>query len=71
MCGRSSHNLGETRDTQHQFGLALVGALIVPLAAQANPTCTTEAKKNWMSEDAIKARIAALTRFTAPTKKTN
>jgi hypothetical protein len=43
-----------------KFGLALVGALIVPLAAQANPTCTTEPKKNWMSEDAIKAKIAAL-----------
>ncbi len=42
------------------FGLALAGALIVPLAAQANPTCTTEPKKNWMSEDAIRARIAAL-----------
>ena len=43
-----------------KFALALVGALIVPLAAQANPTCTTEPKKNWMSEDAIKAKIAAL-----------
>ena len=43
-----------------KFCLALVGALIVPLAAQANPTCTTEPKKNWMSEDAIKAKIAAL-----------
>ena len=42
-----------------KFGLALVGALIVPLVAQANPTCTTEPKKNWMSEDAIKAKIAA------------
>ena len=43
-----------------KFALALVGALIVPLAAQENPTCTTEPKKNWMSEDAIKAKIAAL-----------
>jgi hypothetical protein len=43
-----------------KFGLALVGALIVPLAAHANPTCTTEPRKNWMSEDAIRAKIAAL-----------
>ena len=43
-----------------KFGLALIGALIAPLAAQANPICTTEPKKNWMSEDAIKAKIATL-----------
>jgi hypothetical protein len=43
-----------------KFGLVLLGALVVPLAAQANPTCTAEPKKNWMSEDAIKAKIAAL-----------
>jgi hypothetical protein len=42
------------------FSLALAAALIVPLTAQANPTCTTEPKKNWMSEVAIKAKIAAL-----------
>ena len=43
-----------------KFSLALLGSLVVPLAAQANPTCTTEPKTNWMSEDAIKAKIAAL-----------
>ena len=43
-----------------QFGLVLLGALIVPLTAQANPTCTTEPKTRWMSEEAIKARIATL-----------
>jgi len=43
-----------------KFGLALAGALIVPLAAHANPTCTTEPKTKWMSEDAIKAKITAL-----------
>jgi hypothetical protein len=43
-----------------KFGLALAGALIAPLAAHANPTCTTEPKTRWMSEDAIKAKIAAL-----------
>jgi hypothetical protein len=43
-----------------KFGLALVGVLIVPLAAHANPTCTTEPKEKWMSEAAIKAKIAVL-----------
>src|SRR5450759_1601740 len=42
------------------FSLVLAGAVIVPLAAHANPTCTTEPKEKWMSEAAIKARIAAL-----------
>ena len=42
------------------FSLFLAGAVIVPLAAYANPTCTTEPKAKWMSEEAIKARIAAL-----------
>jgi hypothetical protein len=42
------------------FYLVLAGALIVPLRAHANPTCTTEPKAKWMSEEAIKARIAAL-----------
>jgi hypothetical protein len=42
------------------FSLVLVGTVIVPLAAHANPTCTTEPKSKWMSEEAIKARIAAL-----------
>src|SRR5664279_2150943 len=42
------------------FSLVLVGILIVPLAAYANPTCTTEPKEKWMSEAAIKAKIAAL-----------
>ena len=42
------------------FGLVLAGAVVVPLAAYANPTCTTEPKGKWMSEAAIKAKIAAL-----------
>ena len=42
------------------FSLVLAGAVIAPLTAYANPTCTTEPKTKWMSEAAIKARIAAL-----------
>src|SRR5450631_2559851 len=42
------------------FSLVLAGAVIVPLAAHANPICTTEPKAKWMSEEAIKAKIAAL-----------
>ena len=68
------------------FSLVLVGTVIVPLAAHANPTCTTEPKEKWMSEETIKAKIAALgyhqirsfkvtgvpaTKSTAPTRTTN
>ena len=42
------------------FSLVFAGAVIVPAAAHANPTCTTEPKAKWMSEQAIKAKIAAL-----------
>ena len=42
------------------FSLVFAGAVIVPLAAHANPTCTTEPKEKWMSEAAIKAKIAVL-----------
>jgi len=42
------------------FSLVLVGTVIVPLAAHANPTCTTEPKEKWMTQTAIKAKIAIL-----------
>jgi hypothetical protein len=42
------------------FSLVVAGAVIIPLSAYANPTCTTEPKAKWMSEEAIKAKIAAL-----------
>jgi hypothetical protein len=42
------------------FSLVLAGTIIAPLAAHADPTCTTEPKANWLSEKAIKAKIAAL-----------
>jgi len=42
------------------FSLVLAGVVIVPLAAYANPICTAEPKEKWMSEQAIKAKIAAL-----------
>ena len=42
------------------FSLVVAAAVVVPLAAHANPTCTTEPKGKWMSEEAIKAKIAAL-----------
>lgn len=42
------------------FSLVLAGLVIVPLAAHANPTCTTEPKAKWMSEETIKAKITAL-----------
>ena len=34
--------------------------VVAPLAAQASPKCTTEAKEKWMSEDAMKAKVATL-----------
>jgi hypothetical protein len=43
------------------IALSLVLAVVVPIAAaHANPVCTTEPKAKWMSEVAIKAKIAAL-----------
>jgi hypothetical protein len=42
------------------FSLVLAGAVIVPLSAYANPICTIEPKAKWMSEEAIKAKIATL-----------
>ena len=42
------------------FSLVVAAAVVVPLAAHVNPTCTTEPKGKWMSEEAIKAKIAAL-----------
>ncbi|MCJ8144706.1 PepSY domain-containing protein [Ancylobacter sp. A5.8] len=38
---------------------ALVPAL-VPTIASASPACTTEAKDKWMSEDAMKAKVAEM-----------
>ena len=40
--------------------LVLVGAVLVPFSAHANPICTTEPQTKWMSEEAIKTKIAAL-----------
>ena len=42
------------------IGLVLIGAALVPFSAHANPICTTEPKTKWMSEEAIKTKIAAL-----------
>jgi hypothetical protein len=42
------------------FSLVILGAVVGPFAAHANPTCTTEPKEKWMSEETIKAKIAAL-----------
>ena len=38
----------------------LAFVVAAPLAAQAAPNCTTEAKDKWMSEDAMKAKVATL-----------
>jgi hypothetical protein len=42
------------------LSLVLAVTVIVPISARANPVCTTEPKEKWMSEAAIKAKIAAL-----------
>ena len=42
------------------LSLILAAAVVVPLAAQASPNCTSEAKDKWMSEDAMKAKVATL-----------
>ncbi|UOK72831.1 PepSY domain-containing protein [Ancylobacter polymorphus] len=40
-------------------GLVAVSVL-APAAAFAGPVCTTEAKDKWMSEDAMKAKVAEM-----------
>ena len=42
------------------LSLAFVSLLAVPLAAEAAPKCTAEPKEKWMSEDVMKAKVAAL-----------
>jgi hypothetical protein len=42
------------------LSLMLASFVAAPLAAQAAPQCTAEAKDKWLSEDAMKARVAAL-----------
>jgi hypothetical protein len=34
--------------------------MLVPVAALAAPACTTEAKDKWMSEDAMKSKVAEM-----------
>ena len=35
-------------------------AALAPFAAVAGPACTTEAKDKWMTEDAMKAKVAEM-----------
>ncbi|WP_425104896.1 PepSY domain-containing protein [Ancylobacter sp.] len=35
-------------------------SVLAPVAAFAGPVCTTEAKDKWMSEDAMKAKVAEM-----------
>lgn len=44
-----------------KFAAGLIAlALLTPAAAFAGPACTTEAKDKWMSEDAMKAKVAEM-----------
>lgn len=40
--------------------LSLTAAALLPISAQASPTCTQEARSAWLSEDAMKQKIAEL-----------
>ena len=40
--------------------LCLTAALLLPGSAQASPTCTTKPKSAWLSEDAMKQKVAQL-----------
>ena len=51
----------ETSDAQiNAYPHILTAALVAPLAAQAAPQCTTEPRDKWMTEEAMKAKVAAL-----------
>lgn len=38
----------------------LAASVLSPLAASASPACTKEPKDKWMSEDAMKAKVAEM-----------
>lgn len=40
--------------------LALAALVLAPAIASASPSCTTEPKSKWISEEAMKAKIADL-----------
>jgi hypothetical protein len=49
-------------ETEMKIRTALVLALVAltPTVAMASPSCTTEPKDKWMSEEAMKAKVAEL-----------
>ncbi|WP_294540286.1 PepSY domain-containing protein [uncultured Rhodoblastus sp.] len=40
--------------------LLLLAGLFLPVAAQAAPNCTAEPKDKWLTEEAMKAKVATL-----------
>ena len=42
------------------LSLVLASVIAAPVAALAAPNCTAEPKEKWMSEDAMKAKVATL-----------
>jgi len=40
--------------------LAAIAIIVAPPVALAGPNCTTEPREKWMSEDAMRAKVAAL-----------
>ena len=40
--------------------LSVSAAVLLPVSAQASPTCTTQPKSAWLSEDAMKQKIAEM-----------
>lgn len=40
--------------------LSLASMLLLPMGAQASPTCTKEPKSAWLSEEAMKQKVAEL-----------
>lgn len=38
----------------------IAAAVLAPAAAFAGPTCTTEAKDKWMTEEAMKAKVSEM-----------
>jgi hypothetical protein len=42
------------------LSLLLASFVAAPLGAQAAPNCTAETKDKWLSEDAMKAKVATL-----------
>jgi hypothetical protein len=57
---RKAGNIGDIVMRKLTLSLVIAAVLTNPMVAQAVPNCTSEPKEKWMSEQAMKAKVAEL-----------